>query len=174
MEIPKKYLDKYALELWKAVALINADFKCKRPKCPYCYNVQFTKGLQVHHIFPRTSYSIRHNLLNSCVLCSASHNFWAHSKDPTIQEQVIAFYKKYYNYELLKKLKTSQSKLDYFSITENLESELQVSLIEKHRIEFVFKEDILKRKVQVENLTKKDKNNTCFLQSNFVYQINRK
>jgi len=87
---------------------------------------------------------------------------------------VIAFYKKYYNYELLKKLKTSQSKLDYFSITENLESELQVSLIEKHRIEFVFKEDILKRKVQVENLTKKDKNNTCFLQSNFVYQINRK
>ena len=169
MKIAKKYLDKYALELWKAVAFINADFKCKRPKCPYCYNVQFTKGLQVHHIFPRTSYSIRHNLLNSCVLCSASHNFWAHSKDPTVQEQVIAFYKKYYNYELLKKLKSMQNKLDYFSIIENLEIELQIKLIAKHKIEFVFKEDILKRKVQVENLTKKDKNNICFLQSNFIY-----
>jgi len=92
-----------------------------------------------------------------------------HSKDPTVQEQVIAFYKEYYNYVLLKKLKSMQNKLDYFSIIENLEIELQIKLIAKHKIEFVFKEDILKRKVQVENLTKKDKNNICFLQSNFIY-----
>lgn len=116
----RKGQDELCLDLWKIACKLRDEYVCQRPDCPYCGNVPLVKGLQVHHIFPRTDYGLRHNEDNGLTICASSHKFWLHTDDPKIYEfEILPFLKKETKYSEMVKRAKKIKKLDYEKI-ENL------------------------------------------------------
>ena len=74
------------------------------------------KYLQVHHIFPRTVWSLRHELKNGVTCCKASHFVWFESKFPHTQTDVNNFLRTFTDMEYLRMRKYNQTPLDYVAI----------------------------------------------------------
>ena len=127
--------DNYCLFLWKTEANLRFNFTCQRPNCPNCHNTPFTKGIQVHHIIPRTNYALRHDTKNSCPLCCGSHEYWIELNDPIhIENIILPFLKANFDYSYLELHKGSQTKLNYFNIAHFLEQKI-FYLLKKYSIE---------------------------------------
>lgn len=82
--------------------------------------------LQAHHIIPMgVCLPLKYDLENGILLCFPSHFFWAHSKDPLVQKEVLAFYESLPQWKYLKDTSRMNRKNDLSLIEVHLTQELK-------------------------------------------------
>ena len=103
--------------LWTQVILARANHKCE------IYGCNKTKSIQAHHIFPRTMWALRYEIINGIALCIGHHFLFPTSahKDAI---GFSAWVKTVRDIPYLESKKHNRSKHDYQAIYLHLKNEL--------------------------------------------------
>jgi hypothetical protein len=102
-------------ELWRQAVLKRAGYKCEKEGCTAA------KGIQAHHVFPRTIYALRHDLKNGIALCIFHHLYWAHKNAVEFTEWI----KTKRDIPYLESRKHNRSRNDYEAIRIDLKKSLE-------------------------------------------------
>lgn len=97
MKRKKKSIDKQLDELWSELVKIKAGYKCE-----YCGT---DSHLNSHHVFSRSNYSVRWDLLNGICLCAGHHTLNSKFSAHKAPADFIEWYKGYVGEEYYDKLR---------------------------------------------------------------------